>query len=308
MSSTSVRRIRNLDGLPEFSTPRPVMAPADADGIVTAALSQWDAATEAEARRRHETLLSEFPDQAPPDSFWHSAASLTFKEFFTWGHDQDFGHGISRSGAMGSRHSEIVGELLTHGMLPTNLKGRRVLDIGCWSGGDVLLLSGLGADVTALEEHPIAAAAARRLCNIVGCDADIVSGSLYRDRQDWHQGFDLIYCAGVVYHVTDPLLFLRICFAYLRPGGRIVLETKFMEGPGSFCEHAGTLEKGWNWFSPTREAFGRWLVDVGFDPDSTELYQRPVGRLLAASIKSEARRLPESAGFSRPGSWLEDEV
>jgi hypothetical protein len=81
-----------------------------------------------------------------------------------------------------------------------------------------------------------------------------------------------------------------------------------MEGQGSFCEYAGTLEKGWNWFSPTREAFGRWLVDVGFDADLTELYQRPIGRLLAASTKLDVCRLPESAGFSRPGSWLENEV
>ena len=308
MSTIAAHRIRNLDGLPEFSAPRPVMAPSDADVIITAALSRWQATTEAEARERHETLMREFPDQAPPDSFWHSAASLTFKEFFTWGHDQDFGHGVSRSGAMGGRHTEIIGESLMNGMLPADLRGKRVLDIGCWSGGDVLLLSGLGAQVTAIEEHPIAAAAAQRLCDIVGCDTEIVSGSLYQDRQDWRQCFDLVYCAGVVYHVTDPLLFLRICFAYLRPGGRIVLETKSMDGPGIYCEHAGTLEKGWNWFSPTRDALGRWLVDVGFDQDSTELYERPIGRLLAGSTKIEASRLPEPAGFSRPGSWLEGEV
>ena len=37
-------------------------------------------------------------------------------------------------------------------------------------------------------------------------------------------------------------------------------------------------------------------------------FQRPIGRLLAASTKMKANRLPEVAGFSRPGSWFENEI
>ena len=285
-----------------------VMPIEAATSIVEGALQRWQAATAAAAQRRHEQLLDEFPDTAAPAVYWHSAANSTFKDFFTWGHDHDFGHGVMRPGAMGPRHIEIASEAISQGMLPPDLKGLTVLDVGCWSGGDLLILAGLGADVVALDEHTVSAESARRLCALVDCPAQIVTGSLFRDREDWRQRFDIVYCAGVIYHVTDPLLFLRICFAYLKPGVQIVVETKAYCSEGSFCQYAGTLEKGWNWYSPTREALGRWLVDAGFPAEETRVCERPIGRLLAASVKTRQCPLPESAGFSRPGSWLEAEV
>lgn len=249
--------------------------------------------------------MREFPDQSSAEAFWHDAAQSTFRGFFTWGHDHDFGHGVIRSGAMGPRHVEICTESISRGLLPTDLAGKSVLDIGCWSGGDVLILAGLGAQVTALEEHPASAASARRLFELCGCPAEVVHGSLYQENADWAGKFDVIYCSGVVYHVTDPLLFLRICFAYLRPGGRLVLETKAEAGEGSNCGYSGTLVKGWNWYAPTRMALGRWLVDAGFLADEVSLWMRANGRLLAGATKGGNRALPETAGFSRPGSWLE---
>ena len=61
---------------------------------------------------------------------------------------------------MGPRHGKIAVEALRFGMLPCSLKDKQVLDVGCWSGGDLLVLAGLGAQVTAIEEHTIAAQAA----------------------------------------------------------------------------------------------------------------------------------------------------
>ena len=72
--------------------------------------------------------------------------------------------------------------------------------------------------------------------------------------------------------------------------------------------YAGTREKGWNWYAPTREALGRWLVDAGFPAPRVALHWRPIGRLLAVAVKEAPARLPDGAGFSRPGSWLEGMV
>jgi 2-polyprenyl-3-methyl-5-hydroxy-6-metoxy-1,4-benzoquinol methylase len=191
------------------------------------------------------------------------------------------------------------------GFLPRDLADTEVLDVGCWSGGDALLLAGLGARVTALEEHPVSAAAADRLCTLVGAPVEVVRQSLYRDDPAWAGRFDLIYLSGVVYHLTDPLLALRLCFAYLKPGGRLIVETKASHRGGGACDYAGTSEKGWNWYAPTLESLGRWLVDVGFPRDAIQLHMRPIRRLLACAVKGEAVALPEVAGFSRPGSWLE---
>ncbi len=305
---TQIDRVRDADAPQTFSVPRQAMDRKAADNIVVGALAKWQAVTQEEARRVATILEKEFPDQARPDDFWHSESSGAFRDFFVWGHNHDFGHGITRAGAMGSRHMEITTEALRLGMLPSNLKGKQVLDVGCWSGGDLLVLAGLGGQVTAMEEHPIAARAARRLLDLIGLEAPVIETSLFSDKQEWAGRFDYAYCSGVIYHVTDPMLLLRILFAYLKPGGDVFIETKGAIGEGSVCGYSGTLEKGWNWYAPNETALGRWLVDAGFDAQTVCVYRRDNGRLLACGRKTEARALRETAGFSRPGSWLEGVV
>ncbi len=270
-----------------------------------AAMARWRADDEETARSVSTTLAAEFPDGASPTRFWHDDAHRGFTDFFTWGHDHDFGFGVRRPGAMTTRHLEIAAEAMALGFLPQDLSNTDVLDVGCWTGGDALLLAGLGARVTALEEHPVSAAAAARLGVLLSAPVDVVRRSLYADEPAWAGRFDLIYLSGVVYHLTDPLLALRICFAYLKPGGRLIIETKASHRGGGACDYAGTSEKGWNWYAPTLESLGRWLVDVGFPRDEVRLHMRPIRRLLACAVKGEAVALPEIAGFSRPGSWLE---
>lgn len=293
-----------------FSINHPVeMIPLPlAEDQVEQAMAKWQPRSEAESQKIFTTLADVHPDHHTPEDFWHSASSKAFRDFFVWGHNHDFGHGFVRAGAMGDRHKEISSELISMGMMPGNLNGKRVLDIGCWSGGDLLILAGLGAQVEAIEEHPLAAATARHLSQLVGCNAPIHSFSAYNDRPEWKQTFDLVYCCGVIYHVTDPLLLLRICFAYLKPGGRLVIETKMQEGTGAICSYSGVVERGWNWYAPTAETMGRWMVDAGFEGEHVQVYRRPIARLLAAGVKTKAAALPETAGFSRPGSWLESLV
>jgi 2-polyprenyl-3-methyl-5-hydroxy-6-metoxy-1,4-benzoquinol methylase len=305
---TEIDRVRDKDDLLSFPAPEPVMTRASADGIVASIMADWQLKTAEEALQVSSILAQEFPDQAPPDGFWHDASSVAFRDFFVWGHNHDFGHGISRAGAMSTRHMEITAEALELGMLPSRLDGKQVLNVGCWSGGDSLVLAGLGGEITCVEEHPIAARAARRLSELLGLDAQVVEASLYQDRPDWAAKFDYVYCSGVIYHVTDPLLFLRILFAYLKPGGRVFLETKAIAGEGSACGYSGTMEKGWNWYAPNETALGRWMVDAGFEATSIRVYRRYNNRLLSCGCKTENHALRETAGFSRPGSWLEGVV
>lgn len=291
-----------------FARAEPVMTPLQARLRVDEALKPFTSDDAAVAAERLRLCQEAFPDQAEPAGYWVGESERTFRNFFVWGHDQDFGAGCRRPGAMGGRHREIVEECLRFGLLPSDLSGRRVLDVGCWSGGDVLLLTGLGGEVTAIEEHPVSARSARCLMDLVGCPGEIVSDSFYRERQDWRQAFDFLYISGVIYHVTDPVLLLRIAFACLRPGGSILLETKASSRDASACDYAGTAERGWNWYAPTWDALGRWLLDTGFAQETIRLHRRENGRLLAGATKTEARAMPETAGFSRPGSWLEGVV
>lgn len=289
-----------------FTRPGNAMPAADAARVVAQALRRWRLPDAAAARRAMGQLAREFQDDAMPDDFWHEASSKQFREFFIWGHDHDFGHGVTRGGAMGTRHVEITTEAIQTGFLPPDLGGQKVLDIGCWSGGDVLVLSGLGAAVTATEEHPRSAASAARLLELVGCSATVREMSVYRDDPALRQAFDIVYCSGVLYHVTDPVLLLRICFCYLRPGGRLIIETKAdTESQDSTCHYSGTAIKGWNFYAPSELALARWFLDAGFQAGDISIHTRPMKRFLACGIKREAAALPETAGFSRPGSWLE---
>jgi 2-polyprenyl-3-methyl-5-hydroxy-6-metoxy-1,4-benzoquinol methylase len=301
----TIDRVRDKDAPLSFPSPKPVMTRVLADIIVAGILASWRMKTAEDAQRVSNILAKEFPDQEPPEGFWHDASPAAFRDFFVWGHNHDFGHGICRVGAMSTRHVEITAEALELGMLPTSLDGKQVLNVGCWSGGDTLVLAGLSAQITCIEEHPIAARAARRMTELLGLDAPVIEASLYKDRPDWTGKFDYVYCSGVIYHVTDPLLFLRILFAYLKPGGEVFLETKAIVGKGSVCGYSGTMEKGWNWYAPNEAALGRWMVDAGFEASSIRLYRRINSRLLAFGCKTENRALRETAGFSRPGSWLE---
>lgn len=289
-----------------FRQASPIMDENESKSIVDAALAVWQPDSDEKSNDINKALQDEFPDDQKPEEFWHGASSEQFRDFFLWGHDHDFGHGVSRSGAMGTRHIEISTESIQMGFLPKDLKGKKVLDIGCWSGGDLLVLSGMGADVSAIEEHKKSAASATRLMELLGCSSKIHTTSTYQDDPDWRQQFDIIYCSGVLYHVTDPVLFLRICFSYLKPGGRLIIETKgWGENTESACHYSGSAIKGWNYFAPTPSAMARWYFDVGFPAGSIEILTRIHGRLLGCAVKGDAVALPETAGFSRPGSWLE---
>lgn len=69
--------------------------------LVEQAMAKWQPDSEAESRMVFTTLAKAHPDHHAPEDFWHSASSKTFWDFFVWGHNHDFGHGFTRSSAMG---------------------------------------------------------------------------------------------------------------------------------------------------------------------------------------------------------------
>jgi len=296
------------DTVPLYIKTKQVLSSDTSRSIADKALASWQLPSECEALAAQKYLEEKFPDDETPRDYWHGVSSRQFRDFFTWGHNHDFGHGVSRAGAMEYRHIEITSEAIQMGFLPSSLENKKILDIGCWSGGDLLILAGMGGEVTATEEHPKSAGSARCLMEILNCPAEVIEQSIYQDKLEWRQSFDIIYCSGVLYHVTDPLLLLRICFCYLRPGGRLIIETKaWTDNQKSGCHYSGSLIKGWNLYTPTELALARWFFDAGFPAGNIQIFTRPIKRFLACATKENAACFAETAGFSRPGSWLEGE-
>lgn len=196
---------------------------------------------------------------------------------FHWGHDHDFGDFFVK-GKLAERHIILTAALIDwFKVLPARLDGLKVLDIGCWTGGTSLLLSAMGAYVVAVEEVRKYIDCLNYLKFAFGLkNLEPRNLSLYEcTADDMQDSFDIILFAGVLYHVTDPILALRIPYNCLKDGGKCIIETAVLheekaillyEGPGVFgdgCE-ANLSRSGWNWFSPSRVTLRQMMRDVGY--------------------------------------------
>jgi 2-polyprenyl-3-methyl-5-hydroxy-6-metoxy-1,4-benzoquinol methylase len=215
---------------------------------------------------------------------------------FHWGHNHDFGPGFLLHGRMADRHIDLIADFVEHYGLPRDLSGKRVLDIGVWTGGTSLLLAAMGADVVAIEEVVKYAQTVNFLADGFGIQDKLQchSGSLYEVLPRFADCFDYAIYAGVVYHVTDPVLSLRLIFSALKDGGTALLESYACDSKDSVCRyegpsvtHSGTREDysrgGWNYFVPSARCLQAWCQDAGFQ-------ETHVGACANMRIQGSAKR------------------
>jgi len=217
---------------------------------------------------------------------------------FEWGHNHNFGI-FQLPGRMGNRHIDILATFATvYDISLLDLRGKTVLDIGCWTGGTSLLLAAMGAEVFAIEEVRKYADCVNYLKDAFGIENLTVENmSLYSlDQPKFFDRFDMVFYCGVLYHVSDPILSLRIVFNCLKDNGTCLLETMAAEKKGSYCEYLGANETlnhpkdgknrgGWNWFVPSLEAFSRMMKDVGFTVRKATFHQGYRGLALGVRNK-----------------------
>jgi len=224
---------------------------------------------------------------------------------FRWGHNHNFGS-FKLGGQMGNRHIKLMDNFCkTFPIKPADFKGKRVLDIGCWSGGTTLLLKALGADVVAVEEVRKYANMTKFLLKSFGHNDPVISESLYK--LDFKEEFDIIYFPGVLYHLTDPVVALRILYNACKVGGTIVVESAGLNNAQSVCQYQGctvyhggskgTLNRGgWNWFVPSYGAMKLMVENVGFEGTQAGFIDR---RAYAYGVKKRRNDMTR-AGLSRP--------
>ncbi len=201
-------------------------------------------------RYRVERLVGETPDgfqrrihqfleleDAPMEGFQDAEKQRDLSIRFMWGHDHDFGP-FRLAGQMGERHIWLLSTFMDDfRALPRDLVGKKVLDIGCWTGGTSLLLAAMGADVVAIEEVRKYVDALTYLRDSFGVsNLEPRRLSLYEcSGPEFQDRFDLVLYAGVLYHVTDPVLSLRIVFDSLRDSGVCLLETAAIPSGNRSC-------------------------------------------------------------------------
>jgi SAM-dependent methyltransferase len=101
--------------------------------------------------------------------------------------------------------------------------GRRVLEVGCGAGTDLIRFARNGAIVTGIDLAPSSIALARSNFALEGRKADLIVADgealPFADRS-----FDLVYAHGVVQYTTSDRALVGECRRVLKPGGAAVFQ------------------------------------------------------------------------------------
>jgi len=171
-------------------------------------------------------------------------------------------------------------------VLPDDLEGRSVLDIGCNAGFYSLEMKRRGAgEVVAIDSDPKYLRQARFAFDQAGADIELKQMSVY-DIARLGRKFDLVLFLGVFYHLRHPLLALDLIHEHV--AGDLLLFQSLQRGdPGTFeisenqpfseqeiFEHPNYpklffVEERYaddptNWFIPNRAAAEAMLRSSGF--------------------------------------------
>lgn len=152
-----------------------------------------------------------------------------------------------------------------HG-LPEDLSGRTFIDVGCWEG------------------NICAEATKRNATSVLGIDY-CTSPDLARNQQKFGFGFiqldvfsekflelpefDVVHCAGVLYHVENPLSLLFRLRKLCRAGGSLYLETTLYHAAVSepvmvFHPDDSFDDNPSNWWSPNESCLLEMVRATGF--------------------------------------------
>jgi len=172
------------------------------------------------------------------------------------------------------------------GVLPADLTGKTVLDVGCNAGFYAFEMKRRGAGrVVAIDPDPRYLAQAHLAAEVLGHDVELRQLDVYRVGELGAR-FDLVIFMGVLYHLRHPLLALdrlydqvaddRLLFQSMLRGSMALApiesdypfhETAIFERPGHpamyFVEQSYAGD-GTNWWIPNRAAVEAMLRSSGF--------------------------------------------
>lgn len=159
------------------------------------------------------------------------------------------------------------------------IKGKRVLDIGCRDGLFSFAAELMGAAEVIGIDNDLSKAAIEFLIPLFNSKVQMHQMNLYNLKPDSFGLFDVVIFPGVLYHLRYPFWGLKVIRDVLKKGGHLIIETPIWEGQRNnamlFCPIGGDSP-----YEPTSCTFfnEKGLVDtlksIGFKTVGIEYLKR----------------------------------
>ena len=112
--------------------------------------------------------------------------------------------------------------------LPDDLTGKRVVEAGCNAGAMCFYCEEMGADVDGFEPSAFYYKQAMFAKDAKGSGVNFYNMNFEDSDKVWSPSekpfADYALCISVIYHVENPILFLRKIYAILKVGGELIIE------------------------------------------------------------------------------------
>ena len=148
-----------------------------------------------------------------------------------------------------------------------DLKDKIVGDIGCNNGYYLFrMLSQKPKKLIGFDPSAIYYSQFQFLNHYI--KSDIVYELLGVEHVEFYEHkFDTLFCLGVLYHRSDPVMMLKSLYRGLNKGGELILDTFMIDGDEAMClTPKDRYSKIPNiYFIPTQSALINWCKRAGFD-------------------------------------------
>lgn len=127
---------------------------------------------------------------------------------------------IDKNFAADGYFAQKRGDRLFSSLLPKDLRGKKVLEVGCGLGGHSEQLCNLGADLTAIDLAPMSITFTRRRLSLKKLKADVIEADCEQLPFD-DNTFDFIWSWGVIHHSPNTKKCADEITRVLKPGGEL---------------------------------------------------------------------------------------
>ena len=168
------------------------------------------------------------------------------------------------------------------------IKGKRVLEIGCGLGSHAQLMAEAGCHVTAIDLTPKAVELTQKRLSLMGLAADVKQMDA-EEMEFEDEEFDFVWSWGVIHHSANPESILNEVYRVLKPSGEVRLMVYHRRSLSAFVNVSRGILSG-------KALKGMSLADI--------LSYYSDGYVARFYSRSEISRMLLSSGLSQVRSYV----